>query len=101
MLPTPKMAMSILILNTHNLIFTCENAWSYLQIHHTTVRIHGHLSRSGSRATIAGACSRPGSWRRPCKASQHDPSILTRCWPPVLWSAAYALRMAACAMLAV
>jgi hypothetical protein len=33
MLPSPKMAISIETLDTRNLIFPCENAWSYLQIH--------------------------------------------------------------------
>src|SRR5213594_2926038 len=32
MLPSPKMAISIYTLDPCNLIFTCEDAWSYLQM---------------------------------------------------------------------
>jgi len=35
LLSSPQMAISIQPLGTHNLIFTCENAWAYLQIRST------------------------------------------------------------------
>jgi hypothetical protein len=36
MLPPSKLIISIRISDPYNLIFTCENAWSYLQIHYKT-----------------------------------------------------------------
>jgi hypothetical protein len=47
MSPTPTMAISVSQLELGNLIFSCENAWSSLQIDWTTLRAHGDLARGG------------------------------------------------------
>jgi len=63
MLPTPKMAMSIRILHTHNLIFTCENAWLYLA--------NAPYNRENSRTPVAK--------RLPCHYCRSMSSCLRWC----------------------